>query len=139
MFNKLLNFIVKRQLASHQEEIKRLKLKVNDLVDNIGDPRHVINKTLKRDLSWYDYEELPREQREVYVNTAKSVLQNPSFNNEINHAIADLTAHIAKEAKNFEEVMYARHTINGIQLILDRINDMSVEPKKENKNPYSSI
>lgn len=132
MLDKLIKFILKNHIVKYEEEIKRLSEKSNNLIDELGNPKHVINKLLKEDLSWYDYEDLSPENRGNYVATGKSVLSNSTFQNEYKRAVIDIINEIAKESKSFEEVMALRMTINGMQLMKERLEELNEvdEPKK---------
>jgi hypothetical protein len=136
---KFYKLFYKEREDALNEEITRLKERVNELVDELGDPRHVVSKLLKRDLGWYDYKDLPTDARKGYVQAADQVLRNETFRNEVNHLCADLINDIAKRSVNFEDVMYKRMTINGIQLIKDRLEELGVDSTPEQKHPFEPI
>lgn len=139
MLDKIRQFIYRRREQELQNEITRLKEKINTTIDELGDPKYVIRNILKRDLKFFDYKKLKPEEQEGYVHTGKAVLNNPTYQNEIKHMYVDLVNEIAKESPNFENVMALRMTMNGITLLKERIEELGVDTKPTNKNPHSPI
>lgn len=127
MFNKKL-----------KDKIKNLE-ELNDLLilqakENSVSAQGVICNILKRGIDWYDYRSLPSEQKLTYYNDAQLILKNEVFNNEIKHLVEDLIKYCATHAKDFEEVKAMRYTINGIELIKERLNSIIDPTRSETYN-----
>jgi hypothetical protein len=139
MLDKILKFLYRTREQELTSEIERLKTKNNELVDELGDPKHVVRQILGRDLAWYDYKELLLDGQKAYVAMADSILKNTTYQNEIAHACADLINHIAKNTENFGQVRDARMTMNGIKLLVDRLEELGVESLPPNKTPFNPV
>jgi arginyl-tRNA synthetase len=143
MYNKIRQLIYQKFFqdiaAVQHDEINRLKARVNELTEELGDPRHVVKNLLKRDISWFDYKELKMDEQKGYVQAADGILKNATFQNEVNHACADIINDIAKSSISFEDVMAKRMTLNGIILLKERLEELGVDSLPERKNPYSAI
>jgi len=130
--------ILKEQ--SYQEEIKRLKEKVNSLQKELGDPRHVLKKLLAGDISSYDWEGLTdKDVKKDYAQKAKNILSNPVFKNETNSLYGDLVKEIAMESQNFEVVRDLRMQISGAKLIQERLESISAQTEPKNKEPFKEV
>lgn len=105
-----------------------------------GSPEEVIEAILKRGIKWYDYKELDFASQLSYYNNAVLARNNEVLVNEVKHALSDLVTHIANKSQNFEEVRDLRMTMNGMQLILDRLESIE-KPKDEIKetNPFEGL
>jgi len=124
---------------AYKQEIKRLKERINELVETSGDPRFVVEKVLKKDLEWYDYTEMKTEDKKAYFLEAQSVLKNRILKNEVNYLVSDLIKHIATKSLSIEEVRDLRMTINGAQLIIERLEDIGLDKESTKKNLYKEI
>lgn len=139
MLDKIIKIIYRKREQELTGEIARLKKKVNELVDELGDPKHVVKAILKRDLAWYDYKEATIDAQKEYVARADSILKNATYQNEIAHVCADLINHIAKNTENFEQVRDARMTLNGIKLLVDRLEELGVDNLPTKNKPFSAV
>ena len=84
-------------------------------------PEKVVEKVLNRGIGWYDFETLPNDRKLEYIKKAKEIVENPVFNNEINSAVADIVREIALMSQDFSQVKDLRMTINGLELLKERI------------------
>lgn len=119
MLNRFLQWFKARKILI--EENDSLKLSVKRLQSHICSPQDVIAQVLKRGISWYNYEELDLGKQAEYWSRAQDILRNPVFLNELHHFEADLVQHIAKQAKDFQEVRDLRYSINGIETFQERL------------------
>lgn len=90
----------------------------------------VVNAVIGRGIKWYDYNELKPDLRNLYYQQAQSVLKNNTWINELNHFSADLVHYIAKEAKDFDEVLMNRAMIVAIESFRERLAGIP-DPSKE--------
>ena len=65
--------------------------------------------------------------RKNYLQQAESLYSNPVFQNEIKVIIQKQLEYMGMEAKNMEEVWVSRGTINGIDLLRERIEALHSE------------
>jgi len=138
--NFWLNLTRKNLDSEYKLEIVRLKEKVNNLQELVGDPKFVVDKVLGRDLAWYDYKQLKAADRVIYWQNAQAIIKNDTFKNEIKHTCSDLINEIAKESKSFKHVIELRMTINGLMLLKDRFEDISSnDDKPKNTEPFKEV
>lgn len=114
------NAVLRASLDFKNSEISSLQQKINELETRIGDPAEVVRKTFAKDLSWFDCEELPPNEREHYYNEAQRILRSNVFNNEINYLKAKGAQEAMLEAKDFSQVRDYQMTINGLELLEKR-------------------
>lgn len=50
----------------------------------------VLEQVIERGLDWYDYEKLDKAHQQIYFSDANQIINNSTFNNELNHYMADL-------------------------------------------------
>jgi len=128
MLKKIKIFLLsRRKFAEEKERIWKQEAENSRLAKNIlaqATPEVVIEKIMKRGIEWFDYEDLPMNQRKEYYNDIQAVITNKSFINELNHLIADQVEYIARESRNHEETMNIRMTINAIDLIKQRLENI---------------
>ena len=137
MWKKILDKITKQK--QYRAEIKRLKEKVNELIETSGDPKFVVEKIMDKGLEWYDYQELKPEDKKAYCVEAQTVLKNRILNNEINYLVSDLIKEIAMRSKSFEHVRDLRMTISGAKLILERLADIVPDKESTKSNLLAEI
>ena len=132
MIKKIKDFLFARQRNEYlKQEISALREKIFELKELIGEPEAVVAKVLGRGIEWYDCTQLDtEEQRARYHKSAQALLENEVFKNESNAAVADCTDYCAKQSKDHNKTMDARMTINGIELIRKRVEDISLEDGK---------
>lgn len=137
MFRKILFGKIEK---SYQDEVKRLKEKVNNLVDGRANPIEVVKDVMKDDIKFYNYKELKPDERMNYFKSAQAALNNQAVQNEVKHIYTDLVQHIATKSFNYDQVRDLRMTINGVKILIDRLNEVSSgEREKTKEDIYSSI
>jgi DUF438 domain-containing protein len=123
----------------YRNEIKRLKEKVNKLQEMVGDPKYVLQKLLKDDISAYDWAGIKdKEKRNGYAQEAKRISNSYVLQNEIKMLYGDLVKEIAMESQNFEIVLDLRMTINGAKLIMERLESIGEDNRPTNKEPHKA-
>lgn len=98
-------------------------------------PEAVIEKLLKRKISYYNILGLPEESRSEYMIEARTLLESDVLKNEVSHLIADWVKHIAANSEDFENVTGMRMSINALQLLMERLEELVPDKnivKKEN-------
>jgi len=133
-------FLLPSKKKLYQDEILRLKKKVNKLQKMVGDPMYVLQKLLSKDISSYDWVGInDNKARKAYAQKAKELLKNEVLMNEINNLYGDLVKEIAMHSQNFEIVRDLRMTISGAKLIQERLEGIGGDKKPTNKEPYGVI
>jgi len=128
-----LNYKFARDLEERDDEILRLKAKRFVGGGEKPTAQEVIRQYFEGDVGWYDYMELKGEEKNTYIQNAQNILRNPTYINEANHHIADLTEEIAKNAQDMDKVMFLRANINAIIAFKERLETIQKpeEPKEE--------
>jgi hypothetical protein len=78
-----------------------------------------------------DSDKLQGAERKIYLQNAALIYSNPVFVNEIRLLIEAQKEFIACESEDYQQVCIGRGTINGLTLILERVEAF--------KNEYNSI
>lgn len=126
-----------RKIENLQHIISDKNKIISDLISNIG-PQQVIEKTLQRDISFYPYEKLDHESQRNYYADAQSILNNEVFKNETKHLIADWVEFIAYRSKDHNTTENIRMTINGLELLKERLGKITNPDKIETKEDLDS-
>lgn len=121
--------------------IKLLKLKPEVKMVYSTDPIEIVNRLTEDKFKWFDYSELPLEERIKYYNAAQEILENITMVNEIAHLNADFMEWAAKQSQNYEGLVAMRHQISGLSLLEERLRSIPDPTTKELKadNPYEAI
>ena len=120
-------FIDRKKFLSRKDEVEKLIHANDKLTKDIlsrSTPELVLRKIMGRDISWFDYDKLDENAKKRYYADIQAVIKNGSFINELNHLIADQVEYIAREAKNWDEVMNIRMTINAVDMIKERLESV---------------
>lgn len=106
-----------------------------------GDPITVVNQLTEGDFQWYDYNELPADQRLNYYKQARMILEADVFDNEIQRLNQEFAEWSAKQSRDFDGVLAMRHQISGINLLKERFENITDPTVKETppEDPYSGI
>ncbi|NCU43343.1 hypothetical protein EOL72_03290 [Candidatus Falkowbacteria bacterium] len=107
-----------------EKENKALRESISILEQRLGDPAEVVKKMLGRPLKWKDISKMTDAEKREYGLGAKQALENETLMSEINRLIVDLVNDIARETLNFRQVLNRRFTLNGIQLIKERLESV---------------
>jgi len=111
-----------------REELSDVQDEIDELLQQYGDPKFVVEQVLGRGIKWYDASQIESEEgRKIYHRSAKDILKNKAFNNEVNSIIADCVNYCAKKSPNHEKTLGARMTINALELLKQRIEDINLE------------
>jgi hypothetical protein len=94
-------------------------------------PTKVIEAVLRRGVNWYDFEKLDLQKQVTYYNDIQLVLQNQAYMNEVNHFLADLIEEVAKSDSEHNRDKMLRYSINGIQVLHERLGDIQDPRAKE--------
>ena len=137
MFENLKYFHRYSELKRNYDKLAD-KVRENNL--HVCTPEAIVSFILKRSIEWYNYEELPYEGQVDYYNRSKELLDNPVFMNELNHMVADIVQHIARQSKDHHETELLRMTINGVELFEERLKSVkNPHQQKSNFDPYAAI
>jgi len=106
-----------------------------------ADPIELVNRLTNNDFKWYDYNELPQNERVKYYQQAQMVLNSDIFKNEIAKLNAEWAEYALKQSKNWEDLLSMRYQVSGIMLLKERLEGIisPVERKIEVKDPYGGI
>ena len=132
--------LLSKKEKAYQAEIKRLKEKVNNLQEAIGDPRYVLQKLLSKDIDSYDWTKIKdKGEKKEYARKAAQLLKDPVLNNEVNGLYGELVKEIAMQSQNFEIVRDLRMTISGAKLIMETIEAIGEDKEPTNEDPHGVI
>ena len=70
------------------------------------------------------FESLTESEKKGYLQQAESIYMNPVFQNEVKIIVQKQLEYMGMEAKNMEEVWVSRGTINGVDLLRERIETL---------------
>lgn len=110
-----------------------------DQFKNLFTAEIVIAKIIDRGINWYDWKELDTGKQKAYEQGALTILRSEVFNNEIKHTVSDIVQEIAKNAKSWEEIMALRMTINGLELLKERLETISLVENEQTKDNLESV
>lgn len=100
------------------------------------DPIEIVNKLTDNKFKWFDYSELPLEERIKYYNAAQEVLKNIAMVNEIAALNADFMEWAAKKSQNYDGLLAMRYQISGLNLLEERLKSIPDPTTKELKAEY---
>ena len=121
---------------TYLKTIKEYQVRVAKMNANI-----VLEKILKRPISWFDYEEREEDYQKEYHNKAKELLENPVFQNEFNAFIVDMTKAVLTETDDDrllkgdeDKLLLIKYSLNGLKAFEERIKSIKIPEKKEKEN-----
>jgi hypothetical protein len=156
MRNKINTYLKKFCSLVLQDEIDELKKKIEYLEqENEIDYSKVtaskfVDTLLERPIEWIKWEGLPPDQRLYWSNNAQSILSNPVFqslcgkdqdgiktNGEL---VKQIIENSFRQSSNYDMIKDARMTINGIELIREKLQEMLYsKPNETHDNIYSAL
>lgn len=84
----------------------------------------VIESIMDEGIKWFDPTTLGVEGERRYRMDAKIVLENRTFQNEINKMEADMVKWSVLQSKDFDDIRDIRHQLSGIKLIRERLEEL---------------
>lgn len=95
-----------------------------------------IELIIDRGIEWYDFEQMDEPSIKMYRAQAEVVIRNETFQNELNHYIADLVKFCTYETQDFNQLMNVRASIVALESFRERLqNIISIEqPHKEDSD-----
>ncbi len=103
--------------------------------------QNLVQSILGRPINWVNWRALPNSTRKAWRASAKECLNNQAFialcgktiDGEVSNGelVKDLLEFAAKDAVSFTQVQDMRMTINGIQLIREKLEEMRFEEPSE--------
>lgn len=91
----------------------------------------VLSYLTGKKISYYNYRALPYAEAVKYAERAREILENETFKNELNCLLTDLKEEIALRSKSYEEVQNLRMTINGLKILVERLESINVSTPEE--------
>lgn len=139
MFNPIKYFKTNKELRISLNfsisEIDDLKTELY-ILKNKSMAENVVEKILKKPLTYYDIDSKKMNERVDYYEQAQRILKSDVYKNEFQGIVKDIVEHIAKKSQSHEETRGLRMSINYAQLIDDRLNSIldpkAQEPTKDN-------
>ena len=123
-----------KQFIQAVKRVKELEKEIEELKQLVGSPEIVVRKVLDRKIKFYDSSQIESEEhRRVYQRAVEDVLRNEAFKNESNAIIADCVEFCARESQDHNKTIEARMTINGLELLRQRLEDINLVGDKTNK------
>lgn len=109
-----------------KKELEQLKFDISLLKNEQVSPQKVVASILKKDVTWFDFEELDPAQQSAYFQDAQLILNNNVFNNEINFLFAEWMKWAVKEAPGFAEIRDIRVSMNAIEMLKKRLETICI-------------
>lgn len=129
---KVAEYILREELDALHGEIICLRqdLDRKDVDYSKVSASKFVDYILERPIEWIKWRELNADQRQFWSNNAQAILNNPVFqsligkegtNGELVKMIIDNSF---RQSKNYDMIKDARMTINGIELIREKLQEM---------------
>lgn len=99
-----------------------------------SDPKKIVESCFERGVEWYDYEEQAIELQKQYYDEAQIILNSRVFNNERNFLVATGAETALLEALSPQQLRDFQMTINGLELLKNRLEEIRDPNKEETKN-----
>ncbi len=140
-------FWVRQYNSELSELVGKLTDTIEDLKEKLGKievesstPNYYIRQMMKRDILWYDYGKLDKTSQMLYYADCQNIVKGETFNNELNHLIADFIKFNANESKDFGQVMNIRAGIVALETLKERFEKIENPNKaKEEIDPFSVL
>lgn len=130
---------LKKDVEDMRGDISQLQDQLMSLSSHEESAKGVIERILDRGIEWYDYNDLDEAARRTYVGEAANIVRGDVMQNEYKRLISDLTQHIAMRANTENgEVRDLRMTINGAELIMERLSSIQTPDDVETKEDIHS-
>lgn len=107
-----------------------LMKKIEVLENKIPTAKDIVALVMDKGIEFYDYKELPEQEMRVYVQSAKDVLNNNAFKNELQSLIADSINYIAKESPDHNKTELSRMIIVAMEMLRDRLEEITTPEVK---------
>jgi hypothetical protein len=135
------NISLRKQIYDLKRKNENLDQAYKDLWKEALNPVKIIEKIMQKSIEWYDWNEIKDgNDKAEYINEARKILDSEVFKNETNAIISDIIKHIATTAKDYDEVIDLRMTINGLELLKERLERIHQPVDTETKEDlYSNI
>jgi len=134
---------LRQKVIDLEFDIKNLKIDKIELGNKTSEvtARALIEKIMKGDIEWYDYNQLPHDEKVQYYNEAQVIINNPVFKNTINRLINEWGEWSLKQSQNFDDVRDVRMNVVGMTLLQEEFESINNpdEMNRPAKNPNSVI
>lgn len=126
MITRLLQSFGLRIISIQDHEA--LKQRIRDLIsqsEELSSPETIVRKIMNRGIKWFDYNTIKdKEELRVYIDEAQRIADSPVFSNELKRAVYDIIQFIAIESDSHEKTREMRMTINGLELLRERLREI---------------
>lgn len=128
-FKELNDYLFEKiqQLEAINEGLNQKIIKLNKL----NNSESLLYEFIKRRPKYFDVDLLSEGDQLKYYNESKNLLDNKVLQNEISALVNDFMEEIALRSDNFETVRALRMSINALQLITERLEDIQMPNKEE--------
>jgi hypothetical protein len=105
------------------------------------DVRKNVKKALSKPLPTIEITALPEVDVEAYKAEALSILNSPVWRNEVNTYLKRLSNEIIFLAKDYDEVLDLRMSINGVKFLQERFESIAAGIVKKEKltDPFAGL
>ena len=138
MFNPLKIYQYYRDSEEKGPLLEQLTKKQKEVIEEqkryMSDPKKIVENCFAKGIRWFDYEEQAVELRKRYYEQAQSILASPVFNNEKNYLIATGAETALLDAMTPQQLRDFQMTINGLELLQNRLEEIKDPTKVETKN-----
>jgi poly-D-alanine transfer protein DltD len=111
--------------------IKKILFKI--FKKELCDPKFIVEAIFENGLNWYDYEKLDKLEQLNYYQDIQKILINKSFQNEIQHFMADLVQEIAMSEADHNRDKMLRYSLNGVKTLMERLESIQ-DPREKEKS-----
>jgi len=117
------------------KRIKELEKELAELKAKKFSGIEIVEKNIEKNIKWFDYTKLDGASRIIYYNDAKQIIENETFNNELNHYMADLVRFCATLSNKGDEKLRQLENVQFGIVVLETLKERlsSVE------NPNNSV
>lgn len=116
------------QLVTKQKELLQEQKRYQ------SDPKKIVESCFHKGIEWYNYEEQAKELHKKYFDEAQMILNSNVFNNEKNYLVATGAEHALLESLTPQQLRDFQMTINGLELLQTRLEEIKDPTKEESKN-----
>lgn len=138
MFNPLKIYTYYKDSQEKGPLLEQLVQKQKELIEEQkryqSDPKKIVENCFARGIEWYDYEDQAKELQKRYYDEAQSILTSQVFNNEKNFLVATGAESALLEALTPQQLRDFQMTINGLELLKNRLEEIKDPTKEQTKN-----
>lgn len=105
------------------------------------DVRKTVQKEMQHGLDFVDSDHFSSADLQAYAQQAKMILASPVWQQETKRLIVGWIEHIAATAENYDQVLDARMSINGVKVLQERLEFLAAREgiKQTLNDPFAGV